>query len=224
MDFLVDVRDEGALAMCRRVEGAAGQAGANSLTAGPSGFAQLQGGKAALERKLFPATSPWFCIHHRADDGARVRLGLRRQGWEIHWPRIIERRPRRDDVIRPFLPGYMFASCAGRALSWHKMLDVPNLIDVVGVRSCGAPIPVPARLVQGLIDAVGGAMDGVQQPIEDVMPVWAPGQRLRVVEGAFAGAEALLVEDRADRRVTVLLTLLGAPREVDLARAAVRSA
>jgi transcriptional antiterminator RfaH len=224
MIFSLDDRNGRAVANACEDEDAAGQAGAHSLTAGPSGLAQLQGGKAALERKLFPALSPWLCVHHRADDGARVRLGLRRQGWEIHWPRIIERRPRRDDVIRPFLPGYMFATAAGRALSWHQMLNVPNLIDVVGVRAGGAPIPVPGRLVQALIDAAGGAIDGVQQPIEDVMPVWSPGQKLRVVDGAFAGAEALLVEDRADRRVTVLLTLLGAPREVELARGAVSKA
>jgi len=209
---------DGALAVACEAEGAAGQAGANSLTAGHPGLAQLQGGKAALERQQFNQSSSWLCVHHRADDGARVRLGLRRQGWEVHWPRIIERRPRRDDVIRPFLPGYMFATALGCARSWHRMLDVPNLIDVVGVRSAGSPIVVPAGFVEALIDVAGGAIDGVQQPIEDVTPIWAPGCRLRVVAGAFAGAEALLIETRPDHRVVVLLTLLGAARQATLPR------
>jgi len=150
---------------------------------------------------------PWLCIHHRADDGARVRLALRREGIEVHWPRCVVRQPRKDDVLRPLFPGYLFA----RTAQWSWLRAVPNVIGVVGVRERGVPSPMPTGVVEALIAEAGGAMDGVIDltPDATVARGYKRGDKLRVVSGPLAGLLAEFRGDHGTDRVAVLLSILG---------------
>ncbi len=198
-------------------QSAAGQAGASRSTAGRASPASADEGQAPSVRLHFPL---WFAIHHRADDGARVRLGLRREGWEVHWPREVHRVPRRDDTLRPLLPGYMFARPISRRASWSALKgSVPNLIAVCGVREFGQPSHPPRGFVEALIARAGGAIDGVIQPKEDQAPVaaWEEGLALRFTDGAMWGVHAILKADRGDR-VDVLFSLFGRESEVTVDR------
>lgn len=204
---------------------AAGQAGARLLSAGPAGPASHRTPEpgSVLPQWQDPA-APWIVVHHRADDGARVRLGVRRLGFEVHWPRRIQRVPRRDDVIRPVFPGYLFAVAERASASWHAIRDkVPNVIGVVGVRERGAPVHPPRGWVRRLVLDAGGALDGVIAPDEDrelVGPQFESGEDVQLVGTAFGGMRAVYRAD-ADRRVEVLLTVLGVERVVLVPRGAV---
>lgn len=158
----------------------------------------------------------WICIQHRADDGPRVRLALRREGFEVHWPRIVVRIVRRDDTLKPLFPGYLFArpdSCA-----WQIAMTVPNVIRVLGVRERGDPIQVPDAYVQDLI-ARAGAIDAAIPAAEDVVAAWRPGVTvLRITAGPWSGLSGLLYHDRGRERVDVLLQVLGVARPVSIRR------
>jgi hypothetical protein len=66
---------------------------------------------------------------------------------------------------------------------------------------------IKAREVDGLI--------GLTPP----RPEFIPGDRLQIIQGAFAGQICLLEGMPSRQRIEVLLALLGAQRRVSLARA-----
>lgn len=204
---------------------AAGQAGARLLSAGPAGPASHRSPQpgSVLPQWQDPAAS-WIVIQHRADDGARVRLGVRRLGFEVHWPRKVHRAPRRDDVIRPVFPGYLFALAERRSASWHAVRDtVANVVGIVGVRETGSPVHPPRGFVLRLVRDAGGALDGVVPPDEDrglSAPTFEAGDEVEIVGTAFAGLRAIYQAD-ADERVRVLLQVLGVTRPVMVPRDAV---
>ncbi|MGX9966080.1 transcription termination/antitermination protein NusG [Roseomonas sp. F4] len=173
----------------------------------------------------------WIVIHHRSDDGARVRIGVRREGFEVHWPREVFRQPRRDDRLRPFLPGYMFAYPVLGNASWHRVkAKVPNVIGIVGVRERGEPVSPPPGFVEALIDRCGGILTGAIPLPEEAAEAplkggvaFVPGAAVRIAEGPLAGLRALFQADRGPQRIMVLLTLLGVPRMVEVDREAVEA-
>lgn len=205
---------------------AAGEAGASRVSAGPYGPAPHEAPQAPSVRQPWQDPSaPWIVVHHRADDGARVRLGLRRLGFEVHWPRQVHRVPRRDDVLRPFFPGYMFALADLPGASWHQVkASVPNVIQVCGVPELGRPVHPPRGMVLRLIQDAGGALDGVIPAKEDRVARLRAGDPVRVLGGPFEGHAAVYQCERGEDRVVVLLQLLGVERPVPLPRAAVAKA
>lgn len=157
----------------------------------------------------------WVVVRHRADDGGNVRFNIRRAGIDVHWPRIWERRPRRDDVARPLFGGYMFARL-DPGQSWGPILRVRNVLGVLSGAD-GAPIPVPEGTVERLIEKAG-AIDGVINTLPDAMPArMAPGTKLAVLSGPFAELDAVLAQD-AGARVQVLLRIMGGDRIVQMPR------
>lgn len=214
---MVDTQPRLVAATSCRVRTAAGQAGVEPPAAGAEAPANT-----APDAVVKSMSATWLCIHHRPDDGARVRLGIRREGWEVHWPREVVRMPRKDDVLRPFFPGYMFARPLERHARWDSLRGaVPNVIGIVGVREHGQPVHPPRGFVEMLIDRAGGAIDGViPAPEDERADKLRPGAKLRLRHGAWDGVEAVLEVDRGVR-VDVLLTLLGVRRVVSVDRASV---
>lgn len=154
-----------------------------------------------------PARRVWIVIHHRADDGARVRAGIRDTGWTVFWPRMIIRAPKRDDVLKPWFPGYMFATRPPGGPTYGAIMRLPNVVTVLGVRECGSPSPAPAAMVEALIARAGGIDPGLIDMTPDrTIP---PGAPVRITTGPLAGFHGLYHSDAGQDRVRVLLTLMG---------------
>lgn len=167
----------------------------------------------------------WYVVVHRANDGPRVRHRIRSlelpdgAAFDVHWPRFIERRPKKDDVIRPLYPGYLFARVPTRA-SWGAIVrDVPNVFRLLS-DDRGQPIPVPDALVQRHIDRAGGAMDGLIDETPESVARYRAKQPLGVVSGPFEGWGGVCHLDDGER-VKMFLEMLGGPRLVTLPRDAV---
>lgn len=191
-------------------------AGARQPSAGPDGPART-GAKVlpVLPHWTDPA-APWLCIEHRADSGARVRLELRRLGFEVHWPREVQRIRGRDDVLRPYFPGYLFALPAATNAAWHDIHERRQLgLFIVGLREHGRPAHPPAGFVLALIERAGGAIDGVIPAMEDAIAEMRPGDPVRVLD-AYEGADLVFHAERG-KRIELMLTILGVPRVVSVA-------
>lgn len=206
----------------RSFQDTAYSAGVSALSAGKAGETPPAAGstdpaKQPAQRGCYKRAR-WMAVYHRVDDGARVRLGLRRAGYDVHWPREVVRLPRQDDRLRPFFAGYMFASAQDLHEPWQELRSkVRNLISIVGVREFGEPAYAPRGLVEGLIAMAGGAIDGIIQPREDVVDVWQAGTPVRIQSGAFEGVKCLVDADRGER-VVILLELMGVMRRVTVRR------
>lgn len=169
--------------------------------------------------------APWLIIHHRPMEGARARIGLRRLGFDVHWPREVVRTRWHDDVLKPYLPGYMFALMERGRASWSDLpMKVPQVLSVVGVREFGKPAHPPRGFVRGLIARCGDAIDGIIPAREDVeveriARCYQQGDVVRISAGPMEGLEAVVSADRGDR-VVVMLRLLGIERPVALPKGA----
>jgi transcriptional antiterminator RfaH len=166
----------------------------------------------------------WYVILHKPFEGFRARNAIRRLGFEAHWPRIIDRKPRRNDVILPLFPCYLFARFDVTKGGWGAIADAAAVTAIIGVREFGAPTGMPVGAVERLI-AQAGAIDLPIDPtgdLDEVLPPLKEGSDVELLDVRFMGAKGLLKESRGGERVKVLLNILGAERLVEVPRELVR--
>ncbi len=149
--------------------------------------------------------SRWFVVetHPRAE--ATALLNLARQGFDAYCPKIWKRRRharRVEDVQVPFFPGYVFVLLDIARQRWRPIRSTFGVRRLV--QFSDRPTPVPDGLVE-MIKA-REAPDGA---IPANPPPFAPGQAVRVREGAFAELEGLFDCAMDDHRVVLLLSLMG---------------
>lgn len=148
----------------------------------------------------------WHVVQTHVNAEGKAAANLARQGFSIYLPRYLKRRSHArkvDTVARPLFPRYLFVAIDLAAQRWRAIqstLGVSHLVCVGGK---------PA-LVQ---DSVVGALRAREDDVGFIKlvrgPIFSPGDRVRIVEGAFVDSLAF-VEDVSDRdRVAILLNLLG---------------
>lgn len=221
---ILDDANHAGLALARGARNAAGGAGAGHSIAGPSGPARTEGEAPTVLPHWADPAAPWICIEHRADSGAQVRLDLRRIGFEVHWPREVVRIRGRDDVLRPFFPGYLFALAMQARASWHVLKERGQFsIHVVGLRELGRPARPPAGFVAALIERAGGAIDGVIPAKEDEIATLEPGEAVKISGWGRDDWNGVFLAERG-KRVEVMLSLFGRDSVVLLDAKKVRKA
>lgn len=155
------------------------------------------------------STQHWYVVHTQPNGEARADLNLRRQGFATYLPRYARRRSharRREVVKRPLFPRYLFVGLDLARDRWraiHSTFGVNRLV-LAGEE----PLPVPP----GVIDEIRAREDGEGLVTLGLPAGVGPGSRIRLVDGIFADAKGVLERIADDRRVAVLLELLG--REV----------
>ena len=138
-----------------------------------------------------------------------------RQNFQIYLPRIRIRRHRRGkwiDAIEVLFPRYLFIRIDPLQ---RNMAPVRSTRGVVGlVRFGGQPAVVPDEVIDALMqcrDPASGLHHESRTP-------FCAGDRIKLVDGPFAGMEAVFAEQDGEKRVIVLLELLGKSNKVRVAR------
>jgi transcriptional antiterminator RfaH len=146
----------------------------------------------------------WYALHVKAHKEQSVHDYLVAQGMANYYPylRITPVNPR-SRKRRPFFPGYVFVrldldETGPNSLRWTE--------GTYGLVTTGdEPVPVPDHLIEEVrrrveaINAAGGK----------IAPLIEPGDRVRILEGAFEGYEAVFDANLAGKdRVQVLLSYL----------------
>ena len=151
----------------------------------------------------------WYVVHTQPNGEGRADLNLRRQGFATYLPRYARRRrhARRQEVVkRPLFPRYLFVALDLAHDRWravHSTFGVNRLV-LAGEE----PLPVP----DDVIDAIRAREDNDGVVALGLPAGLGPGSRVRLVDGIFADAKGVLERIADDRRVAILLELLG--REV----------
>ena len=161
----------------------------------------------------------WYAVQTHPAAEARAVGHLGRQGFETFFPRYRKQRrhARRIDTVEAALfPGYVFVNLDLDLQRWrsvHSTLGVRRLVC-----SGDMPMPVPAAVMDeirsrgdddGLMDL--GAAAGLR-----------PGDRVEIAEGPFAERTGILEELDDQRRVILLLDLMGRPVRLTIAAEALR--
>jgi transcriptional antiterminator RfaH len=150
--------------------------------------------------------SAWYVAQTHPHAETKASGHLRRQGFAIYLPRYLKQRRharRVEQIAAPLFPGYVFVSVD---LTTQRWLSIDSTFGVSKLVRNGK---VPAAVPQPVIDALKCRedADGFVQLIR--WPRFAPGDKIRVVGGAFCDCCGLYDGMSSRERVAILLDLLG---------------
>jgi transcriptional antiterminator RfaH len=163
----------------------------------------------------------WYAVLTRPQAENTALANLLRQGYEAYLPRCrvrVSHARRREIVLRPLFPRYMFAGADHAVRPWRPIRSTFGVADLVQFGD--EPAPVPENIIRSLQEREeAGAFDRIspQQSLRI-------GDLVRVTEGAFEDMIGRLVELRDQDRVVVLLDLLGRAVRAHLGAAAIAAA
>ena len=155
----------------------------------------------------------WYVVRTKTGAEERAAWHLKNQGFEGYLPRYrkqVRHARKTATVLRPLFPGYVFVCLDLGQQRWRA---INGTFGVIGMVQFGeVPQSVPDSMVQAIraredsLGAVNVAPQGLQK-----------GDRVRVREGAFAEYTALLEEVSDDKRVILLLDLMGRAVRISVA-------
>jgi transcriptional antiterminator RfaH len=148
----------------------------------------------------------WYVVQTHINGEAKAASNLVRQGFGVYFPRYLKRRSHArkvDMVARPLFPRYLFVAIDLATQRWRS---IQSTIGVSHLVSWGGS---PASVNDGVIGALKQREDDGGFIRLDRRVSFAPGDKVRVLDGAFIDSLAL-VEGTNDRdRVAILLDFLG---------------
>lgn len=161
----------------------------------------------------------WYAVYTRPQAETKALENLLRQGYTAYLPRCrteISHAGRRQIVLRPVFPRYLFAGVDRGARRWRPILSTQGVSNVV--RAGDEPMPVAPEIIAALQEQEkAGAFDRLARPLR-------LGERVRISAGVFEDMIGRLVELREQDRVVVLLDILGRAVRAQFDAAAVQTA
>lgn len=154
---------------------------------------------------------PWHLLLCKPNQNHIAFRNLERLGFDVFMPRHTVQsrwRGRLRQELRPVFSGYVFLSRGGSDQNLSQARSVPGVASFIGFGSTG-PAIVPPGIVAGLMSRCD--QDGcLTQPADD----FKIGDRIRIVSGPFADFVTSVEHIDPDRRLHVLLELLGRQTKV----------
>jgi len=147
----------------------------------------------------------WYVVHTHANGERRALEHLERQGYEVWLPLYRKQRRhagRREIVLRPLFPRYLFVSIDLEEAPWRAILSTRGVSALIS--DAGRPTP----LAEGIVDALRVRTD--EDGVFDLRPTpIKAGSKVRIAAGPFADLEGIFEAESDSERVLVLLTLMG---------------
>ncbi len=156
----------------------------------------------------------WCAVNTLPHQEGRAELNLRRQGVSVFLPRFrkTRRHARRvEEILEPMFPGYLFVRLDVGNSPW-RMIN-----GTYGVRGLVMQGERPARVADGFVESLQADADcDGALPLPE--PNIHPGDRVKVVHGAFKDCIATVLRLTRQKRVELLLTLLGGTVRAEAAK------
>lgn len=147
----------------------------------------------------------WYVVQTLARAEERADLNLRQQGFESYLPRLRRERRharRRDTVLTPLFPGYLFVQLDLQKQPWRCINGTYGVSRLVC--SGDRPAVVPGSFVGDLMEREDESGFITLEPRP-----FRKGETLEFVSGAMKDCLGLFEGMAARERVIVLLDLLG---------------
>lgn len=163
----------------------------------------------------------WYVVHSQPHNERRAELNLQRQGFVTYLPCYLRSRRharRTETVVRPLFPRYLFVAVDLARDRWRAIQSTLGVCQLV--LAGDEPAPVPDGVVEE-IRAREGAEGFVNLGLAAGL---RPGSQVQLVDSIFAHHDGVIDRIADDRRIAVLLELLGREVRVFLPAASVRPA
>lgn len=149
--------------------------------------------------------APWHLALCRPNQGHIAFQNLVKAGFEVFMPRHRASwrwRGRLVDGLRPVFGGYLFFSTDPAAQRWREVANMPGVGSLVKI-GLHSPARVPSAVVTGLMRRCDA--EGCLIPPDD----FQAGEVVCVTSGPFAGFIGTVEKMDQERRIHMLLTMLG---------------
>jgi len=157
----------------------------------------------------------WYAVTCKPRQEAVAEENLLRQGFHVYLPRIRIRQRRRGhwiDAVEVLFPRYIFIRIDPQRRSTATVRSTRGAVGMV--RFGGQPAVVP----DAVMNALKQREDAASGMHEDQRPLFSAGEAIKLVDGPLAGMEGVFTEQDGDKRVIVLLELLGKANKVTVSR------
>ena len=159
----------------------------------------------------------WYVVQTQSRKELLAEHHLRNQDFATFCP--VRKRARRvgsrsQPVLAPFFPGYLFIELDVGRQRWRSVNGTVGVIRLVSFGT--SPGALPAPLPQGLVERFRqlSAADG-ELSFDDR---FAPGDRVRIMDGPFETLCGTLESAGDKERVTILLEFLSRETRVEIER------
>ena len=161
------------------------------------------------------AIERWYAVCCKPRQETVAEENLQRQGFKVYLPRIRIRHRRRGqwlEVVEALFPRYVFIRIDPRQRSTAPVRSTRGVVGLV--RFGGQPAVVP----DAVMEALRQREDAASGMHEDKRVHFSAGEQIKIVDGALAGMEGVFSQQDGEKRVIVLLELLGKANKVKLDR------
>lgn len=161
------------------------------------------------------ASERWYAVCCKPRQEAIAEENLLRQGYRTYLPRVCNTRRRKGQwisTVEPLFPRYLFIRVDPTRHSISPVRSTRGVSSLV--RYCGMPAAVPEEVIEAIIRRAD-TCSGLHR---DDRPLFCAGEHVRLVEGPLAGMEGVFTEEDGEKRVVVLLELLGKANKIRILR------
>ena len=155
----------------------------------------------------------WYLVFSKPRQERLALENLARQGYEAYLPLMRHRRRRGRrwvPTVEPMFPRYLFIHLDTLHDNWAPIRST------IGVSTLVRFGQEPARVPDALIACFRERED--ENGIQRIPPPdFRPGDRVRIVDGPFAGYEAIFRARTGKERVEILLRIAGSATRIQLA-------
>ena len=162
----------------------------------------------------------WYLVFTKPRQEQKANRHLREQDFETYLPYCRTQRvrqARRVAVNEPLFPGYLFIRLDTCTDNWAPIRSTPGVSRLV--RFGATPTPVPDACI---------ALLRQHEDAQGLHPIGQAelhkGDKVRVLDGPFAGLEAVYLTPRGSDRAMILLNVLGSLKPVEIAQEVVAPA
>lgn len=148
----------------------------------------------------------WYVVQTQINGEAKAAENLQRQGFETYLPCYLKRRRHArkvDFAAKPLFPRYMFVAIDMATQRWRSVQST------FGVSRLVTNGDEPAVVPDGVIPALKAREDAKGFVEMDARLAFAPGDKVRVLAGAFMDNAGLFNGIADHDRVSILLEMLG---------------
>lgn len=147
--------------------------------------------------------SRWYAVWTRSRQEKAAAGALAQVGIHYYLPLRPELRQwsdRKQLVEVPLFSGYLFVYVNPLKEARLKVLKVPGVVAFVGNQT--GPLPIPNKEIEDIQTVLAsGANCSVQPSLKE-------GDRVRVVRGALAGVEGMLVRANSESRLLISIDMI----------------
>jgi len=168
-----------------------------------------------------PIRPRWYVVRSKPRREELARDGLIAQGLEAFLPMIeqsLRHAGRTYTANVPLFPRYLFLR-AGH-IAWGPVMNTRG-VSIVLCNADGSPRPIQDGVIERIMrdqQEAGGAI----RPTPKIGTTFVPGQRLKIIDGPFAGLDGLY-QARDEDRVKMLIDFFGRMTQISASLDGVRA-